>query len=360
MNKIQSRKFFILASTFLIITILPWTIQLAQKSQLIISSADYKKSCQLQMPPIGSICRSGRIFEGECQIVHCPKGCGGNKSCGLKDPGAYRTIEKCSTAKLEPDECGQIDTVSSAKGRKYCRVDGYCDYKVIKCMDSCKGPEKPKNGNGGSNPSATPPLYISSTPYAIMPVCSCDNMTFEGDLGAGGTVDVIFYGRVNKPEIYDDMQMTFYVEKDGALLARSVPQLAKALTDSPNIFSATWRYNLPKKEQAIGDYRIYGKINCSEKTAYDLRYQDTSVLGTEKTRNKLSFASLIDYFRRIFGLKPIPKPTYPQAQFDLTGTVTVLRPTGVSSLQLGTFLPKAINIQKGCDQITFTIPETEN
>lgn len=365
MKNLSKKESITVSGTLLILITLPIAINLAFNPPSFSSRAYYEKSCQLQMPPAGSYCRNGNPFEGECQIVHCPRGCGGEKSCSLSDPGAYRTIENCETARLEPEECGQIDTVDSAQVRKYCRVDGYCDYTQIRCLDTCKGPEKPKNGDDDNSqdadvnltPTVIPPLYISATPYALSPLCSCDSMIYEGSLGAGATADFILYANVYKPELFSNMNMKYYLEKDGQIIAASGSIPAEQVDFTPDFYKTRWSATLPEAKKAIGDYKVWGKIECSPQNAFDLN-AEKNVLGVQSNSNKLALTSLIDFFRVLLGLNPLPKPsTNPRAEFDLTGTISVLRPTGVSSLQLGTFLPKAINIVHNCDNITFTIPK---
>ncbi|OGG06239.1 hypothetical protein A3D05_03690 [Candidatus Gottesmanbacteria bacterium RIFCSPHIGHO2_02_FULL_40_24] len=320
-------------------------------------AVDYEKTCRLKWPPQGATCvNTGRTYTGLCQVMHCPKGCGNNQYCGFSDPGAYRTIVDCDKARLDPGECGQIDILDSTK--KYCNPGlGYCDYKQIQCYSSCQGPEKPKeekpvNPTTGNIAPSLPPVTKEPVKAFI-----CQQTSVQGQIGVGSTFKITTIVRATDPAQTGPVSVIYHVERDGVQITSSGALNGVKIPKTTDRYQTSWAYTVPSDDQKAGFYNIWLDINGTPALSYVVNGQSSGILGaqTENRFNPLSFIG--DLIRIILGIPPSrPAPLPPQVTpgYTLEGTITVLRPTGVNSLQLGTFNP-AVNIAVSCDKITFTI-----
>ncbi len=119
-------------------------------------------------PQVGEKCKStdpndtydttsGR-YTGMCAIYRCPNGCVKGK-CGEDSPGFTLEFVPCTTAKLQQNECGQIDTVN--QNNSYCIPQFGCDSR-INCPSTCTltitQPPSPSK-----TPTKTPTATATST-----------------------------------------------------------------------------------------------------------------------------------------------------------------------------------------------------
>ncbi|OGG04042.1 hypothetical protein A2W14_06235 [Candidatus Gottesmanbacteria bacterium RBG_16_37_8] len=313
--------------------------------------ADYDKECQLKFPQPGHKCaNTGNTYTGLCQIVHCPKGCGDDNRCSFSDRGAYRTIEECDNANLNSGECGQIDVIDSTK--KYCHPGiGYCDYKEIQCYSTCIGEPKPTKDKDVT-PAPTFPVYPTPTLKPFI----CQNTNVTGPIAAGSTFNIETFVRATQAEV--TVNLTYHVERNGTEIANSGLILALKVEGTTDLYVGRWTYTVPSDNNGSGSYKIWLEINGHPPQAFLLDKQTVQVLGQSDQKNLTELNFIIDLIMKFFNIGPTP--TYAPFEPYLTpvsgleGTMTIYRPTGVATLQLGTFNP-AINIQVHCDTITFTI-----
>lgn len=97
--------------------------------------------------PVDNLCGDGTPADG-CWVFRCPQGCGndpeGNEtSCDGGEPGAWKSIVDCTDARLDSNECGQIDKFKNNK---------YCGVIKVQCGTDCT----PTQPTPTTRPSATP------------------------------------------------------------------------------------------------------------------------------------------------------------------------------------------------------------
>lgn len=167
-------------------------------------------------------------------------------------------------------------------------------------------------------PSVTPtgarPPNITVTPASA---CNCENMSVSDNLRVGEQITVTTRARSLFPETTKVGYMIYHVFKNGVEIAKSKTLQAEEIFNSYGRYQTSWKYRLPQGKDSPGNYHISAQFICAKKTA-----------------------SLI---------KPVSAQNY-----GLFPSVTVIAPSGVNSLQLGTFHPIS-SLKLGCKDMYFTI-----
>ena len=130
------------------------------------------------------------------------------------------------------------------------------------------------------------------------------------------------------------------------------------MANKTDLYVGRWSYTVPSDNRGAGSYKIWLEIKGDSPQAFLIDRQNIQVLGQSNKNNLQQLNFIIDMIRKFFNLYPTPTYTpiepYLTPAYGLEGTMTIYRPTGVATLQLGTFIP-AVNIQVYCDRILFTI-----
>ena len=162
--------------------------------------------------------------------------------------------------------------------------------------------------------TGTRPPNITVTPASA---CNCENMTVSDNLRTGEQITITTRARSLFPDTTKVGYMIYRVFKNGVEIAKSKTIPASEIFNSYGRYETSWKYRLPQGKDSPGNYHISAQIVCAKKTA-----------------------SLI---------KPVSAQDY-----GLFPSVTVIAPSGVNSLQLGTFHPIA-SLKLGCKDMYFTI-----
>lgn len=253
--------------------------------------------------------------------------------------------------------CGTCDYSDSWDGKN---PDGECH---ANCLENAVPYEYPGpkrmctfectycgNGNTCAYPiSGTP---IPGTPIPTPAPCTCEKVDVEGTIGAGQTITLTTYARSLDPAKTKVDRMIYYVEQNGQEITHSDPITAIEVTGEAGRYYTNWTYTIPSDGIGTANYRIWVGIICAYKTAA-VRSQ-TAVLGTDTTIKIGVFDPLIGFIRSILAPKSDQPAASPAPSLNNPDSYTIIRPTGVNTLQLGTFYP-ASDIEKGCYEVKFTI-----
>ncbi len=263
---------------------------------------------------------------------------------------------ECESSSSDPS-CGPCDYSDSWDGKN---PNGECH---AGCWDNSVPYEYPgpkrmctfectycNNGNTCAYPiSGTPPVPTSmpGTPVPTVGPCTCEKVDVEGIIGAGQTITLTTYARSLDPAKNKINSMIYHVEQNGQEITHSEPISAIEVTGEPGRYYTNWTYTIPSDGIGTVDYRIWVDILCAYKTAAS--QSQTAVLGIGTTIKIGIFDPLVGLIQSIF----TPKNGQPAPSLDTNpDSYTILRPTRVNTLQLGTFYP---TLKKGCHEISFSI-----
>ncbi len=216
-------------------------------------------------------------------------------------------------------------------------------------------------------PTMTPTKTLTPTPSNTAtptptPVCDCEGLleVVSGTLGMGSTFTLRQHGSTTSNAYVKSM--IYHVERSinggpWEEIANSGEITAVATTENPNLYYADWTYTLPiETAKGTYQYHIWVQIWCDHKPTALNRNAESSILGASNQRG-----SLIDIIKRFLSslFSTFRGKPYDIAETPFMGpagpiTPAILHPTGVNSLQLGTFYP-ATNIIKECKHLYFTV-----
>lgn len=230
-----------------------------------------------------------------------------------------------------------------------CSDSSRCDLSCAQCVQSTGGGSVCKAGCGAPcTNSEMCPLECAfcapnpgggGTICRLPASCNCDGITFEGTPGAGQTIKITAYVKVEDPDQNDAkaLNMVFHVQANGQEIATSDPiavsspqrttdQLGKVI----DRYWASWDWTIPATASS-GEvqYRIFVNENCGYKSVALLRVNQTKsvVLGTTDTTSSAPKTLLDRIFVFLNSLirfrqgpvAPTPPPGYyPQFVFEST------------------------------------------
>ncbi|KKS97656.1 MAG: hypothetical protein UV73_C0006G0010 [Candidatus Gottesmanbacteria bacterium GW2011_GWA2_43_14] len=190
------------------------------------------------------------------------------------------------------------------------------------------------------DPNAMPPVSVTPTgvkpPVSVTPAssCNCESMTVTNNLRVGELITISTKANTPVPDLAEVREMVYHVEKNGVEILKSLPLKAEEITGSYGRYQTSWKYRIPTGAESPGEYHVHADIICAKKTADNI---------DSDSRQSLWSGILGMFFQ--------PNPISAQ---DWTSDVTVVAPSGVNSLQLGTFHP-VVNLKLGCKDMYFTI-----
>lgn len=173
------------------------------------------------------------------------------------------------------------------------------------------------------DPDYHPPVTIAPTEIppdlTITPGsgCDCVSMTVSDNLRVGELITIIIKARSLVPETTEVSSMLYRVYKDGVQIDNSNTIKADEITDAYGLYKTDWVYRIPAGPESPGNYHISAQIFCSKKTV-----------------------ALV--------------PQASSQEYGLYPDVTVYAPSGVDSLQLGSFYP-VTDLKFGCKDMYFSI-----